>query len=403
MGSIIDSAANLAFSPYETFMDSTGLTRHGRDMVHQESMAREQMAWQSHENQLNRDFSQKMYAQQVADYMKNSPVLMQQQADIQFNQWKNQQQYNSPAQMAARSLAGGFNPAANSAQLVQGSSANPAIAPPPQIHGSPLGGSASPVGIPQGMSSELMRDFGGLVKNLSDSRVNQATIDKMANEVEEILSRKELNDSLREYQEIKNGIIQVFGYKRESLELQEMVKNVYKLESEGNYNEAAVLQAKALARLNDSNAAINEAKVPFVAKEMQANIKRMQAETYNQNAQAAEALSRKELNIANKDLADIAIKVKNAENTPDILAQKSRTILAKLERDESISKKDAEEARRRIEKLDGIKRTRDNAGFVSRAVDDFFSWWTDHISTAVTGGVHASISDNNSHSSVKYE
>lgn len=289
MGEIINSAANLAFSPYETLMDSTGLTRHGRDMVHQESMAREQMAWQSNENQLNRDFSKAMYEQQVADYMKNSPLLMQQQADIQFNQWKNQQAYNSPANMAARSLVGGFNPAANSAQLVQGSSANPAIAPPPQIHGSPLGGSASPIGIPQGMSSELMRDFGGLIKDLSQSRVNQATIDKLVNEAEELLSRKELNESLKAYQDIVNGIKQVFGYKRESLELINIIKNSYKAESEGNYAEASALQQKALARLNDSNAAINEAKLPFVAKLMQAEIKRTQAQTREANARAFEA------------------------------------------------------------------------------------------------------------------
>lgn len=289
MGEVISQAASLGFSPYETFMDSTGLTRHGRDMVHQEAMAREQMAWQSNENQLNRDFSQKMYEQQVADYMKNSPLLMQKQADIQFNQWKNQQQYNSPAEMAARSLVGGFNPAANSAQLVQGSSANPSIAPPPQIHGSPLGGSASPVGIPQGMSSELMRDFGGLVKDLSQSRLNERTLGKIDAEVDKLLSEKELNDSLKAYQDITNGIKQVFGFKRESLELIKMIKESYKAESEGNYAEAAALQQRALARLNDSNAAINEAKLPFVAKLMQAEIKRTQAQSREANARAFEA------------------------------------------------------------------------------------------------------------------
>lgn len=330
MGEIINSAANLAFSPYETLMDSTGLTRHGRDMVHQESMAHEQMAWQSNENQLNRDFSKAMYEQQVADYMKNSPLLMQQQADIQFNQWKNQQAYNSPANMAARSLAGGFNPAANSAQLVQGSSANPAIAPPPQIHGSPLGGTASPIGIPQGMSSELMRDFGGLVKDLSQSRLNERTLGKIDAEVDKLLSEKELNDSLKAYQDITNGIKQVFGYKRESLELIKIIKESYKAESEGNYAEAAALQQKALARLNNSNASINEAKVPFVAKLMEAEIKRTQAQTREANARAFEASETGKIQVSigsyYKAMADTENALRDGRVTAQELANDLSTI-----------------------------------------------------------------------------
>lgn len=55
MGGMAESAFDLALSPYEAGMDSLGISRHGRDMVHQ-AMAREQMKWQSEENQKNRDF-----------------------------------------------------------------------------------------------------------------------------------------------------------------------------------------------------------------------------------------------------------------------------------------------------------------------------------------------------------
>lgn len=407
MGEVVDSAMDFALGPFETGMDSLGLSRHGRDMAHQESMAREQMAWQSSENQKNRDFSQQMYEQQLQDYLKNYPELLKQQADSQFGVWSKQfaaeNAFNNPAAQLARLRAAGQNPIGSDGLTagVNSMSGGSSVAPPPQIHGSPLGGSASPVGIPQGMNAELMSQFGQFMRDVSQAGVSRKTIEKLDADIQKELSEKDLVDSQRSYQEMKNGLYQVFGYRKETYELLKLWQEAFRLKAAGNLDAATEKLQEANKRLVNSEAQRNEDLLPILIEQNQQQIEVLKSEKRRNLAEADEALSRKELNKANKELADIAIKVKNAENTPDILAQKSRTVLAKLERDESISKKDAEEARRRIEKLEGIKRTRENAGFVSRAVDDFFSWWTDHISTAVTGGVNASV--NNSNSSVKYE
>lgn len=366
-----------------------------------------QLRAQSAENALNRQFSEHMYERQWEDTLKNYPALLQMQSDADFNKWKNQfnieSSWNSQGNQVARDLVAGINPASQGSALTQGVSVSSGgVAPPPSIHGSPLGGSISPVGLPHHFDLDLIAQLGQFAKDLSQLDVNKATISKITNEAEKILADKELTESLTAYQEIKNGISQVFGFKRESLELQRMIRDSRKLESEGDYFAAAELSQKALARLNDSEAAINEEKKPFVAKLMQKDIERLGAEIRNQNAQAAEALSRKDLNNANKELTDIAIKVKNAENTPDVLAQRAKTLLTQLQTADTVSFKEAQEASRRIQQLESIKNVRDH-NLVTSLVDDVLSWFTSHISVALHGSASASVSDNTGHSNVKYE
>lgn len=366
-----------------------------------------QLRAQARENEINRQFSEHMYERQWADTLKNYPALLQMQSDADFNKWKNQfnieSAWNSQGNQVARNLVAGINPAAQGSALTQGVSVSSGgVAAPPSIHGSPLGGSISPVGLPHHFDLDMFSQLGQFAKDLSQLDVNKATISKITNEAEKILADKELTESLASYQEIKNGITQVFGYKRESLELQRMISDSRKLESEGDYFAAAKLNQKALARFNDSEAAINEEKKPFVAKLMQKDIERLAAEIRNQNAQAADALSRRDLNNANKELADLAIKVKKSEVTPDILAQRARTLLIQLEASETISKKELDEASRRIQQLEGIKNVRNN-NMVNRVLDDVLSWFTSHISVALHGSASASISDNTGHSSVKHE
>lgn len=366
-----------------------------------------QLRAQSAENALNRQFSEHMYERQWADTLKNYPSLLQMQSDADFNKWKNQfnieSSWNSQGNQVARNLVAGINPAAQGSALTQGVSVSSGgVAPPPVIHGSPLGGSISPIGLPHHFDLDLFSQLGQFAKDLSQLDVNKATITKITNEAEKILADKDLTESLTAYQEIKNGITQVFGYKRESLELQRMIRDSRKLESEGDYFAAAKLNQKALARLNNSEAVINEEKRPFIAKLMQKDIERLGAEIRNQNAQAAEALSRKELNNANKELADIALQVKKAENTPEVFAQRARTLLMQLEASDTISKKEADEASRRIQQLESIKKVR-NHNMVMRLLDDVLSWFTSHISVGLNGSASASVSDNTGHSSVKYE
>lgn len=295
MGGMAESAFDLALSPYEAGMDSLGISRHGRDMVHQEAMAREQMKWQSEENQKNRDFSMEMYNLQRDNYLKDYPELQKMQSDAQFNLWKNQfseqNAYNSPQAQVARSLVAGQNPSGQSG-MVQASNNNMSasqMSPPPMIQGSPLGGSASPVGIPQGMSEGLMRDLGGFIKDMSQADVNKETIEKLAAEVDKFLAEKDLIDSQRNFQEMKNGVYQVLGYTRETKEIIKLVKEAYQAEATGDYMHANKKFAEANEELVRSEKKLNDEKLPWVSKIFKSEMELNQARTREANAKAFEA------------------------------------------------------------------------------------------------------------------
>lgn len=317
MGSVVEGVTSLALSPYEATMDSLGITRHGRDMVHQEQMAREQMNWQSGENQKNRDFSQQMYEQQVSDYMKNYPELMKKQSDIQFNQWKNQfgieSAYNSQGSQVARNLVAGVNPASQGSALTQGVSVSqPSVSPPPQIHGSPLGGSASPVGIPQGMNSELMSQFGQFMRDVSQAGVSRKTIEKLDADIQKELSEKDLIDSQRSYQEMKNGLYQVFGFRKETYDLLKLWQEAYRLKAAGDLDAATEKFQKANERLVNSEAKKNEDLLPILIEQNKQQIEVLKSEKKKNLAQAFEASQAGKTQITVQEYNKALTKTENA-------------------------------------------------------------------------------------------
>ena len=176
---------------------------------------------QKNENALNRQFSREMYELQRDDYLKNYPELQKIQADTQFNLWKNQStteaNYNNTSNQVARNLVAGVNPAGQSG-LVTGSAVNMpssgSVSPPPQIQGSPLGGSLS--GIPnifQGSEiGSLLRQYGSFRKDMADADVSLKTLDKIDADTEKLLAEKDLIDSERFYQEIKNLINTILNF-----------------------------------------------------------------------------------------------------------------------------------------------------------------------------------------------
>ena len=400
-------------------MDPTSLIPLGFGLINsfwnsenQNASTDKQIFFQRQENQKNRDFSKMMYELQRDDYLKNYPELLKQQSDWQFSLWKNQfdaqNEYNNPQLQVLRSKAAGLQPGAQDG-LVQGNNmaAQASMSPAPQLHGSPLGGSISPIGLPSVLGTGLFSEVGSFLRDLAQAKKTDKETSRydeyMDSTMEMLRAETENKDEATRFQKILTGLKQVFGTAESMYTNAKLLSEAYQAQKRGDFEVANKKLAEADKNLSEAKTAqINEL-TPVMRGELQTQMDLNRANRRKAIAEADEALSRKELNKANKELADITVKVKRNESSPQILEQQAKTILARLQRDEAISQKDAEEAARRIEKLAGIRRTRENAGFVSRAVDDFFSWWTDHISTAVTGGVHASVSDNNSHSSVKYE
>lgn len=182
------------FSPFSTLLDSFGLSTHGRDQYFARDMQREflntQIEAQKESQQRNFDFSKQMYEQQWQDMLANYPDLLKIQTDEQFNLWKNQFQqenaYNNPSAQVGRMMQAGVNPAANNAVTTGINQMSPSsVAPPPVIHGSPLGGSVSPVGLPQGMTSHTLSELGSFIRDLStvDLQGAQSIGQKLQNEI----------------------------------------------------------------------------------------------------------------------------------------------------------------------------------------------------------------------------
>ena len=262
-----------------------------------------QISAQASENQKNRDFALEMYNRQWEDYLKNYPELMKMSNDAQFNLWKNQfdtqAKYNSPAEQVSRSLVAGLNPTKEG--LVQGSNMSmqpSSVQPPAHIQGSPLGGSISPVGIPDMLPNNLLSQAAQFAKDISQVDINKKQLDKMEAEIDKMLSEKDLIDSQRSFQEMKNGVYQVLGYTKETKEVISLVKQAYMYEAQGDNYKAAEEMHRAQAELFRSEKALNDERLPFVGKLMQSEIDRNKSEDRRNRAQAFEASERGKIQVS---------------------------------------------------------------------------------------------------------
>lgn len=182
-------------------LDSLGLSQHGRDQYFAREMQREflerQIAAQVEENQKNRDFSKEMLDLNWAKTLQNYPELMKISSDNQFNLWRNQfleqkaynEEVNSPAGQVYRMMGAGLQPSQGVQTQVASQFGGSHIVPPPNIQGSPLGGSVSPLGLPQGLSSRgtELASIGSFLRDLAQSRLagSQETGQNILNKINE--------------------------------------------------------------------------------------------------------------------------------------------------------------------------------------------------------------------------
>lgn len=181
-------------------LDSLGLSQHGRDQYFALNAQREflanQIAAQERALKSNQKFSMDFYNHQVQTMLANYPELLRMQSDQQFNMWKNQfaveNAYNSPSSQIGRLMQAGINPAYGNA-VTNGVSNMGAssVAPPPNISGSPLGGSVSPIGLPQGMSGSTLRDIGSFMDDLS--KIDLRGAQKLGQDIQNEFDQKTLD------------------------------------------------------------------------------------------------------------------------------------------------------------------------------------------------------------------
>lgn len=360
---------------------------------------------QKNENAQNRQFSREMYELQRDDYLKNFPELQKIQADTEFNLWKDefnaQNAYNSPNQQVSRSLVAGLSPLQQGMVTSSNNSMSPqsTVSPPPQIQGSPLGGSIS--GIPnifQGSEiGSLLKQFGSFRKDMADADVSLKTLDKMDAEMDKLFAEKDLIDSQRFYQEIKNGIYQVLGYKKETVDIMNKVKQSYEFQAQGDYYKAAELMAGAQKDLFDSEKAINEEKKPFVAKLMQSQIDEYRSETRKNLALADQAIAEKDLKETQKTWQEFENQLKSQEVKPDVLKLRFDALINEAEAKRQISRSAAQSARLEADRIGSILESRGSSA-VYKYIDDLFEQVKRKM--PFTGNVNIGASSSSSHSDV---
>lgn len=360
---------------------------------------------QKNENAQNRQFSREMYELQRDDYLKNYPELQKIQSDTEFNLWKDefnaQNAYNSPNQQVSRSLVAGLSPLQQGMVTSSNNSMSPqsTVSPPPQIQGSPLGGSIS--GIPnifQGSEiGSLLKQYGSFRKDMADADVSRKTLDKMDAEMDKLFAEKDLIDSQRSYQEIKNGIYQVLGYKRETVEIMRLVKDAYQAEATGDYMLANKNFAEANKNLADSERFLNEEKLPWVSKLLKSEIDL-------NNARRREALTAADKNISEKDLKEtqktwqeFENQLKSQEVKPDVLKVRFDALINEAEAKRQISRSAAQSARLEADRIGSILESRGSSA-VYKFIDDLFEQVKRKM--PFTGNVNIGASSSSSHSDV---
>lgn len=200
LDSIWNSTLGGLFNMGAAGLDSLGLSQHGRDQYFALNAQREflasQIAAQERALKSNQKFSMDFYNNQVQTMLANYPELLKMQSDQQFNLWKNQfdveNAYNNPSAQVGRLMQAGINPAyGNTVSNGVSSMGASSVTPPPNISGSPLGGSVSPVGIPQGMSSSTLRDIGSFMDDLS--KIDLRGAQKLGQDIQNEFDQKTLD------------------------------------------------------------------------------------------------------------------------------------------------------------------------------------------------------------------
>lgn len=230
---------NTFMSPINAGLDSLGLSQHGRDQYFARDLQREllwdQINAQIAENQKNRDFSKEFFNMQWDKTLQHYPELLKMNSDEQFNLWRNQfleqkqynEEVNSPAGQVQRMMAAGLNPVQGTTSQVQSNMGGNSVGVPPMISGSPLAGSVSPIGLPQGLSgrgSELSQ-IGSFVRDIAQAKKTGKESDRFDEitdaMIDELYERARSNEAYAAYNGIKTVIERELGkdYRRSEIAL----------------------------------------------------------------------------------------------------------------------------------------------------------------------------------------
>lgn len=274
---------SMGLSAMNAGLDSLGLSQHGRDQYFARDLQREllwdQINAQIAENQKNRDFSKEFFNMQWDKMLQNYPDLLKMSSDAQFNLWRQQfnmqNEYNSPQAQVGRMMSAGLNPAGGTSTVAQSQMSPSSVGAPPSISGSPLGGSVSPIGIPQGLSGRgtQLSEIGSFIRDMSQAAKNTketSWYDKfMQVNLDNLQSQTARNEILKSYEEIQKNILECFGHKKAAQEYLNLVQQGANLATEGKLMEAKEALAKAQETLANSENDKIQRELPYLNERFQ--------------------------------------------------------------------------------------------------------------------------------------
>lgn len=344
----------------------------------QAEQAREQNAWQSAENQVDREWQAQQWMNQFQEQVQQQNEMFEKESNRWKEQFDIQNAYNAPEAQLRRLMAAGINPAALASSLGAGSSSasvgssTGASAPSggsPSSHGvSPIGlGPVSGVSSDAAIFSSVAQLADSAAKLGTSSISGYATAKSLESEIGNKVADTKLKDMQSAYQSTLTELKKAFGGAEISAEIQKMTADAYASYMKGDLDGAQKLYTQALEKFtNDDNARKNEA-FPLVCASMRKQIQLMSSEIGLNTGRAAEAYSRVSLNNAltkteddlrsgrveaqelSNQLLDIQKQLKGRENVRDAATHQDKimAIIADCEARELIP----QQTRKQIEKL----------------------------------------------------
>ena len=417
-----DSAAssifNFTLQPFQTLMDSLGLSPHGRDQYFQRDLSWDMLESQqnfqremfnksadfnSEQAQLGRDFTMQMYQKQLQDYLKNYPSLLKMQSDSAFNIWRNQFQmqndYNSPGAQTQRLLAAGINPSSvfgGSGSVATSQMGASNLQQPSLISPTPFGSAStpvagSPVGLPSGYIGNMsnnISDVGSFLKDISEMRLNEKKTGRYDEQINALIKQTLAEAGLKEeeskYQKLITGVDSFMLPHQKAADIKLKLAEAAKYSAEGDELKAEERLNDALSELNKTKNVEAKARLPFIEMEARAEIDDIRASAAEKRAAAKEAEQRTKTEEFNTKISEIRAEVDNKTKLSKIA-----TIINSLSRQRSVDKSLIQEARLRFKRLQDINIKKDSS-WLFNEVDGFLNWFTSHIGVAINGNASTS-------------
>lgn len=213
VGDVWDSTGGLVTNTItgavQTGLDSIGISPHGRDQYFARNLQREmlgkQQDFQAQQNAIGRQHQIDMYNLQRQNMLADYPTLLKYQQDAQFNTWRQQfamqNQWNSPLNQVRLLNQAGINPNsvfAGQGQVASNQTPQPSSSvAPPVINPTPYANSASPIGLPQGLSGRGIAELGSFVRDLAEARKAGAETSRLEQTLNEYIENLRLDNEAK--------------------------------------------------------------------------------------------------------------------------------------------------------------------------------------------------------------